>query len=157
MHWEWGWVSPPPVWAYADSILVSSAGLLCCSQGLLVSHRVASHSSGQNCVSNWDGLRCDRESGAHSLTQQWLFTADCRFLQKSLHIWPEEALLSEDVLARELWRRRRIIWVAHNSVIPSSLDFTLSHRAQWTVKLCFTRRNSGLRKMEKPEGGKTKA
>lgn len=52
MHWEWGEWAHLPHGACADSTLVSSAGLRCCSEGLLVSHRVASHSRGEISVSN---------------------------------------------------------------------------------------------------------
>lgn len=76
---------------------------------------------------------------------------DCRFLLKSPHIRPREALLRgeflwEGVLAKELWRRK-IIWVAHSSIVPTSLE---------PPELCgyeglFPKRDSGSREMEKSE------
>lgn len=69
------------------------------------------------------------ESGAHPVAQSRLFMADCRFLQKSPHSRPQEALfrgefLCQCVPARPLWRRREVVWLAHSPVILTPLDCT---------------------------------
>jgi hypothetical protein len=63
------------------------------------------------------------------------------------------ASLREGVLPKELWRRRRSSGY-HISIILTTLNCILGHKSSGDCEDLFHRRDSGLRKMEKPGGQK---